>query len=141
MKVPIISLVIALACCCGAGAQSQQAPVTTPTASTESTHPDTDFLPQARTVPERLPATGFVMPDVLERGNTYTSRSSGNTISGAGTRRSVVKGGVMDKSALGINWWATRRWKIGFDYGLTGLDRAGAHGVTDSFHTRLQRTY
>ena len=25
----------------------------------------------------------------------------------------LVSGGVMDKGALGLNWWATRRWKIG----------------------------
>ena len=53
----------------------------------------------------------------------------------------LVHGGVMDKGALGINWWATRRWKLGFDYGLTGLDRDGVHGVTNAFHTRIQWIY
>src|SRR5262245_45051280 len=50
----------------------------------------------------------------------------------------LVHGGLMDKMALGVNWWATRRWKIGFDYGLTGLDRNGEHGTTHAFHPRLQ---
>jgi phosphate-selective porin OprO/OprP len=53
----------------------------------------------------------------------------------------LVAGGVMDKGALGLNWWATRRWKIGFDYGRTGLDRDGVHGVTHAFHTRFQWVY
>ena len=53
----------------------------------------------------------------------------------------LVSGGVMDKSALGLNCWATRRWKVGFDYGLTGLDRVGVHGVTNAFHTRFQWIY
>jgi len=52
-----------------------------------------------------------------------------------------VEGGVMDKGALGLNWWATRRWKIGFDYGLTDLDRFNAHGLTHAFHTRFQWVY
>ena len=29
----------------------------------------------------------------------------------------LVDGGIMDRGTIGINWWATRRWKIGFDYG------------------------
>jgi phosphate-selective porin OprO/OprP len=53
----------------------------------------------------------------------------------------LVAGGTMNKGALGVTWWATRRWKIGFDYGLTDLDRFGAHGWTNGFHTRLQWTY
>ena len=53
----------------------------------------------------------------------------------------LVAGGLMDKTALGVNWWATRRWKIGFDYGLTDLDRFDTHGWTHSFHTRLQWIY
>ncbi len=41
----------------------------------------------------------------------------------------AVTGGVMDKSSIGLNWWATRLWTIGFDYGLTGLDRTGVYGL------------
>jgi phosphate-selective porin len=53
----------------------------------------------------------------------------------------LVRGGLMDKGTLGINWWATRRWKIGFDYGLTDLDRNGVNGITRAFHTRMQWAY
>lgn len=53
----------------------------------------------------------------------------------------LISGGVMDKGAFGINWWATRRWKFGFDYGLTGLDKGGMQGVTNAFHPRIQWVY
>jgi len=53
----------------------------------------------------------------------------------------AVTGGVMNKGAIGLNWWATRRWKIGFDYGLTGLNKTGVYGVTNAFHTRFQWVY
>ena len=47
----------------------------------------------------------------------------------------------MNKGALGVSWWATRRWKFGFDCGLTDLDRFNIHGTTNSFHTRIQWIY
>src|SRR5262249_12047495 len=50
----------------------------------------------------------------------------------------LVHGGLMDKIALGVNWWATRRWKIGFDYGRTDLDKNAEHGITHAFHPRIQ---
>jgi phosphate-selective porin OprO/OprP len=53
----------------------------------------------------------------------------------------TVQGGKFDKTYLGINWWATRRWKVGFGWGHTWLDRFGTTGVTDSFQTRLQWIY
>jgi phosphate-selective porin len=53
----------------------------------------------------------------------------------------LVKGGIFDRTTLGINWWATRRWKVGFDYGYIQLDRDGLTGVTHAFHTRLQWVY
>lgn len=53
----------------------------------------------------------------------------------------VVQGGQYDKTYLGLNWWATRRVKIGFGWGHTWLDRSGSTGVTDSFLTRLQWVY
>jgi phosphate-selective porin OprO and OprP len=53
----------------------------------------------------------------------------------------VVQGGKLDKTYLGINWWATRRWKVGFGWGHTWLDRFGTTGVTDSYLTRLQWIY
>jgi phosphate-selective porin len=52
-----------------------------------------------------------------------------------------VSGGTLDKGTIGLNWWATRRWKLGFDYGLTSLDRAGVSGITLALHTRLQWIY
>lgn len=52
-----------------------------------------------------------------------------------------VSGGKMDKTYLGINWWATRRWKVGFGWGHTWLDRFGTTGNTDSFQTRIQWIY
>ena len=50
-------------------------------------------------------------------------------------------GGKFNKTYLGINWWATRRWKFGFGWGHTWLDRFGKTGVTDSFQTRIQWIY
>jgi phosphate-selective porin OprO/OprP len=52
-----------------------------------------------------------------------------------------VQGGRFDKTYLGINWWTTRRLKIGFGWGRTWLDRFDKTGVTDSFLTRLQWIY
>jgi len=49
-----------------------------------------------------------------------------------------VKGGSFDKTYPGINWWATRRAKIGFGWGHTWLDRFGKTGETESLQTRLQ---
>jgi phosphate-selective porin OprO/OprP len=52
-----------------------------------------------------------------------------------------VQGGKFDKTYVGINWWATRRWKLAFGWGHTWLDRFGKTGVTDSFLTRFQWIY
>ena len=52
-----------------------------------------------------------------------------------------IQGGKFDKTYLGINWWATRRWKVGFGWGHTWLDRYDKTGVTDMFLTRLQWIY
>jgi phosphate-selective porin len=49
-----------------------------------------------------------------------------------------IAGGIFDRGTIGINWWATRRWKVGFDYGLIKLDRDGLNGLTHAFHTRFQ---
>lgn len=50
----------------------------------------------------------------------------------------LVRGGTMDKTYLGINWWVTNRGKAGFGWGRTWLERDGLEGRTDSFLTRLQ---
>jgi phosphate-selective porin OprO/OprP len=52
-----------------------------------------------------------------------------------------VQGGTFDKTYLGINWWATRRWKLGFGWGHTWLDRFAVTGEADSFQSRLQWVY
>jgi phosphate-selective porin OprO/OprP len=53
----------------------------------------------------------------------------------------AVQGGKFDKTYVGINWWATRRWKFGVGWGHTWLDRFGTTGVTDSVLTRIQWVY
>jgi hypothetical protein len=45
------------------------------------------------------------------------------------------------KRIVGINCWATRRWKLGFGWGHTWLDRFDKTGLTDSFLTRFQWTH
>jgi len=54
---------------------------------------------------------------------------------------SLVHGGIFDRGTVGINWWATRRWKAGFDYGFIDLDRGHANGTTHAFRVRLQWVY
>lgn len=53
----------------------------------------------------------------------------------------LVQGGSFDKTSLGLNWWATRRWKFGFSWGRTWLDRSGKTGVTDAYLSRFQWIY
>jgi phosphate-selective porin OprO/OprP len=53
----------------------------------------------------------------------------------------VVQGGSFDKTYLGLNWWATRRWKVGLGWGHTWLDRSFTTGNTDSILARLQWVY
>lgn len=52
-----------------------------------------------------------------------------------------VDGGTFDKGTLGLSWWATRRWRIGAEYGLTDLDRFGLNGLTHALHLRWQWVY
>ena len=49
-----------------------------------------------------------------------------------------MHGRSFDKTYLGFNWWAIRRWKFGTGWGRTCLNRLGTRGVTDSVLTRLQ---
>jgi len=53
----------------------------------------------------------------------------------------LISGGSFDKTYVGINWWATRRWKAGMGWSHTWLDRFGTQGITDSFLARLQWIY
>lgn len=53
----------------------------------------------------------------------------------------VVQGGTFDIVELGLNWWATRRWKAGLHYEHVWLDRFGTTGHSDIMQTRLQFVY
>ena len=53
----------------------------------------------------------------------------------------LVRGGTLDKTYLGVNWWATRRWKFGVGWGHTWLHRLDRTGRTDSVQTRFQWVY
>jgi phosphate-selective porin len=52
-----------------------------------------------------------------------------------------IDGGIFDRETVGLNWWATRRWKFGIDYGHIDLKRAGSIGTTGAVQTRIQWTY
>jgi phosphate-selective porin OprO/OprP len=52
-----------------------------------------------------------------------------------------VSGGSFDKTYLGVNWWATTRWKFGAGWGHTWLDRNGLNGESDTILTRVQWVY
>ena len=49
-----------------------------------------------------------------------------------------IKGGNMNKWYAGLNWWATRRWKMSIGYGDIELDRYGLTGFTSQWLLRLQ---
>jgi len=49
-----------------------------------------------------------------------------------------IRGGSMEKWYAGLNWWATRRWKMSVGYGDIELDRFGAIGLTKQVLFRLQ---
>ena len=52
-----------------------------------------------------------------------------------------VSGGSFDKTYIGLNWWATTRWKFGLGWGHTWLDRFGTTGESDTVLTRVQWVY
>lgn len=49
-----------------------------------------------------------------------------------------VRGGRMDEWMVGVNWWATKRWKASVGWRDTRLDRFDAEGHTRILLTRLQ---
>ena len=49
-----------------------------------------------------------------------------------------IHGGEMKRVFVGMNWWATQRWRVGVGWGHTWLDRDGKSGESDSILTRLQ---
>lgn len=53
----------------------------------------------------------------------------------------TVRGGRYDRIEIGLNWWATTRWKAGLLWGHVRLDRFGTTGQTDTLLTRLQWIY
>lgn len=53
----------------------------------------------------------------------------------------AVQGGRFTRVDVGVNWWATTRWKFGLDWGRTELDRQGKSGSTDTLLTRVQWVY
>lgn len=50
----------------------------------------------------------------------------------------TVTGGHFNKTYLGLNWWASQRWKLGAGWGHTRLHRFGSTGVADSLLLRMQ---
>jgi phosphate-selective porin len=52
-----------------------------------------------------------------------------------------VRGGTMDGYWVGVNWWATRRWKASIGYGDIDLERGGLTGNTKTTLSRLQWIY
>ena len=52
-----------------------------------------------------------------------------------------IDGGRFRRTDLGINWWATHRWKAGLHWGHVWLDRFGAEGETDTLLARIQWVY
>jgi len=52
-----------------------------------------------------------------------------------------VDGGKMNGWWLGMNWWATRRWKASIGYGNIDLDKTGITGTTDTWLGRIQWIY
>ena len=52
-----------------------------------------------------------------------------------------IDGGRLNKWYFGLNWWASRQWKLGVGYGLADLNKAGLKGRTNSLILRVQWVY
>ena len=48
------------------------------------------------------------------------------------------KGGKLNAVYAGVNWWASRQWKVGLGYGFNVLDRFELSGRTQRFIGRVQ---
>ena len=58
------------------------------------------------------------------------------------TAIAAVRRQIPQEGRQSSRWsWATRRWKFGFDYGVTDLNRFDTQGTTNSLHTRIQWVY
>jgi hypothetical protein len=53
----------------------------------------------------------------------------------------LIKGGKMRTRYAGMNWWASRQWKLGVGYGLADLDKSNTTGRTQRLIMRLQWIY
>lgn len=53
----------------------------------------------------------------------------------------AIDGGLLDKVHVGVNWWASRQWKVGVSYGDADLDRGDIRGNTRMLLCRLQWFY
>jgi phosphate-selective porin len=49
-----------------------------------------------------------------------------------------IQGGINSRGTLGLNWWASQFWKLGFNYGVSNLDKNDMIGITNSFQWRIQ---
>ncbi|MCU0404896.1 MAG: porin [Chitinophagaceae bacterium] len=49
-----------------------------------------------------------------------------------------IKGGINSRGTLGLNWWASQSWKLGFNYGISNLLKDESIGITNSFQWRIQ---
>jgi phosphate-selective porin len=53
----------------------------------------------------------------------------------------LLEGGQLAKWYAGVNWWASRQWKVGVGYGTADLDRLHTTGRTQLLLARLQWIY
>jgi phosphate-selective porin len=49
-----------------------------------------------------------------------------------------ISGGINTRGTLGLNWWASQYWKLGFNYGISNLLKDESIGITNSFQWRMQ---
>jgi len=52
-----------------------------------------------------------------------------------------LDGGFLEKWFAGVNWWASRRWRISLGYGRATLDKGGIEGLTRQTLLRVQWIY
>jgi phosphate-selective porin OprO and OprP len=56
-------------------------------------------------------------------------------------RDGAIDGGILDKWYFGINWWASRQWKVGVGEGIADLNELGIKGRMTSLLLRVQWVY
>jgi phosphate-selective porin OprO/OprP len=49
-----------------------------------------------------------------------------------------IDGGKLERYSAGLNWWATRHWKMGITIGSNRLDKDGRVGHSESYLLRFQ---